>query len=402
MIFILIYVKNIGMMSSEMKYAMDMNMEQDHTDQENMAQHLMDFHASLKIGNPEDAIRALQALSDSGFTMPKSTVSGPISEGVARAPKVHFTKYIPPWKQNQIDTNIKVDQIIEPVAEPVDEPIAEMVAEPVDEPIAEMVAETVAEHNVVVKMTEEKPSVSKDLKKILKKIKDIEMLMKKPQAELDVDQQLKIEKLGEFITERDRLTRIEENKLKKQQRMIQLKKDREEAMLIQERIDGVQEQKRKSVWKIPKNTETSSHYDEEESESDNEDLLLKKAEIVQFHDNSVAGKQHSLREAALAEMENTVGATEWTSTIKVQKKKTERTQQYAYHAVTGAVTRWNGNNGHVETCDIKQGRNLYSSNGVFFDGRNIDGNVAVGKTMRFDVINNTRGGLSAVNGVMLE
>jgi SOS-response transcriptional repressor LexA len=348
------------MASKFMNMNMDMDSEYCYEDQQNMEQHLRDFHTSLKMGSPEDALRALQALNASGMRVQ------------SQAPRVVET------------------QVAETVAKTV-ETVAKTVAKPV-EPVEPVLPGVKQERALRKKLERCRALCDKDgnplttlnadqtiLAKSIKTIeKDLEALEKK-NAVLAA-------RTAKRDAQRER-RRIEEEEIAKQVALIGEIKP----ISTKKNVNKAQNTTRvKNITfksSIDDDDVDDDVDDDDDGDCDDESLLL------QLGPRIVGGGSHAQKKDT-----RTVPASSTCATDTVHEKATRSCTQYAHYGLSGVVTRWNGKNGHIETFDIIV-RGQSQATRVFVDGRWLKSPLTVGDKVVFDTLNG-RYGLNAANCVV--
>ncbi len=385
-----IYI-NIGMANK----MMNMDFEYDcYEDELNMDQHLQDFHTSLKMGSPEDALRALQALNASGVRV-QSQASRVIETHNGCGPKPRFAKFVPAEK-SVIKPAVEEPAVEEPAVE---EPAVDAPAINQTEMAAAPGAPGVKQERALRKKLERckalcdtdgvpLTNLNADQTSLVRSIrtieKDLEALEKKNAAlaartakrdaervrrrveEEEINKQLAL--IGEITPAADKSSG--KSSSKKSKRTVQVKK-----VTVQCMNDEVDTDDYDTVSDDP--------------DSDDESLLL------QLGPRIVTGSSY-VQKRGDRETSKSIVRTEPTKTVS--EKTTRGDMQYAHHGLSGVVTRWNGKNGHIETFDIMV-RGQSRATRVFVDGRWLKSPLAVGETVRFDTLNGHYG-LNAANCVV--
>jgi hypothetical protein len=399
----------------------------EHADGMNMNMHLENLATSMKMGNPDDANRVLRAIKRMGFQLPASVVD----TGAPRGPTPRFATYVPPWKREELvgkkmtgaELEAAMAPVVEPVAEPVAEPVEEVAAAKAEEPVepvevvktvAAVKTVAVAKRQVLKKVV---PARTKEMKKLEKKLKVARALLDKdgrPLDGLNSDQVAKAESIGEMEQELARLIAEDAAYLQRMQRREQLSKERADAERVAAGVDGpirkTPEKKKKTrrepttqgAWKAGK--ASAEQDDAQESSDDDVAGWGKWAGLADGKTKPVVGGL-SMKEAALREQENPVDGDggDWTSTVKVKPRNIQKKQQYAHQGLVGKVTRWNGHNGHIMTQDLRANPRAWPSTGVYFELRDVSQSegVQMGCQIQFDAINSDRGGLKAINCLVM-
>jgi hypothetical protein len=386
------------MASKFMNMNMDIDSEYCYEDQQNMEQHLRDFHTSLKMGSPEDALRALQALNASGMRV-QSQAPRVVETQAGCGPKPRFAKFVPP-----VRPVAKPVETVEPVAKPV-EPVAKTVAKPV-EPVAKTVAKPVEPVEPVEPVL---PGVKQE-RALRKKLERCRALCDKdgnPLTTLNADQtrlakSIKtIEKDLEALEKKNAVlaARTAKRDAQRERRRIEEEEIAKQVALIGE-IKPVSTKKNvnkaQNTTRVKNITFKSSIDDDDvdddvddddDGDCDDESLLL------QLGPRIVGGGSHAQKKDT-----RTVPASSTCATDTVHEKATRSCTQYAHYGLSGVVTRWNGKNGHIETFDIIV-RGQSQATRVFVDGRWLKSPLTVGDKVVFDTLNG-RYGLNAANCVV--
>jgi SOS-response transcriptional repressor LexA len=382
------------MASKFMNMNMDMDSEYCYEDQQNMEQHLRDFHTSLKMGSPEDALRALQALNASGMRV-QSQAPRVVETQAGCGPKPRFAKFVPPVRP--------VAKPVETVAKPV-----ETVAKPV-----ETVAETVAKTVETVAKTVAKPV--EPVEPVLPGVKQERALRKKlercralcdkdgnPLTTLNADQTIlaksikTIEKDLEALEKKNAVlaARTAKRDAQRERRRIEEEEIAKQVALIGE-IKPVSTKKNvnkaQNTTRV-KNITFKSSIDDDDGDDDHDDDCDDESLLLQLGPRIVGGGSHAQKKDT-----RTVPASSTCATDTVREKAT-RSTQYAHYGLSGVVTRWNGKNGHIETFDIIV-RGQSQATRVFVDGRWLKSPLTVGDKVVFDTLNG-RYGLNAANCVV--
>jgi hypothetical protein len=232
-------------------YEDDMNMSVDKPQKSEIEYYLSNLSVSLKTGDPNDAIRALQGLYDSGFRLHAPESSDPVVHSKACGPKPRFGTYIPPWKrgENPVDTKV-VDakanvteadtKVVDAKAEVVD---AKANVTEADTKVVDAKAEVVdAKAEVVDAKAEvvDQQQVSKRMKKLTKKLAECMRLVDEtgePLKDLNADQIIKAQSIKQVQDAISLLEQEEAIARNKQNARKELELQRIEAQKIQEELD---------------------------------------------------------------------------------------------------------------------------------------------------------------------
>jgi hypothetical protein len=403
-----IYI-NIGMANK----MMNMDFEYDcYEDELNMDQHLQDFHTSLKMGNPEDALRALQALNASGVRV-QSQASSVVETHNGCGPKPRFAKFVPAEKSVIKPACVEADVVEKPTAKPAAKSV--VVEEPaVDEPAVDEPAVGDAPAINQTEMTAA-PAVKQEraLRKKLERCKALCDTDGVPLASLNADQTSLVRSIRTIEKDLEALekknaalaARTAKRDTERARRRAEEEEINKQLALIGEITPAAGKSSSKTSSKKSKRTVQvkkvtvqcmndevdTDDYDtiSDDPDSDDESLLL------QLGPRIVTGGSYAQKGVARETSRSIVHA----EPAKTTSEKTTRgDMQYAHHGLSGVVTRWNGKNGHIETFDIMV-RGQSRATRVFVDGRWLKSPLAVGETVRFDTLNGHYG-LNAANCVV--
>ena len=375
---------------------MNMDFEYDcYEDELNMDQHLQDFHTSLKMGSPEDALRALQALNASGVRV-QSQASRVVETHNGCGPKPRFAKFVP--------------AVDEPTAKPTAKPVVEDPAVGEEPAVGEVPA--VVEPAVVEPAA---PGVKQEraLRKKLERCKALCDTDGVPLTNLNADQTSLVRSIRTIEKDLEALekknaalaARTAKRDAERVRRRVEEEEINKQLALIGEITPAAGKSSGKTSSKKSKRTVQvkkvtvqcmndevdTDDYDtvSDDPDSDDESLLL------QLGPRIVTGSSY-VQKRGDRETSKSIVRTEPTKTVS--EKTTRGDMQYAHHGLSGVVTRWNGKNGHIETFDIMV-RGQSRATRVFVDGRWLKSPLAVGETVRFDTLNGHYG-LNAANCVV--
>ena len=381
-------------------------------DEQNMNKHLENLATSMKMGNPDDANRVLRELERIGFQLPAAT------SATARGPTPRFATYVPPWKRSElVGTQMTGAELEAMVAAAVRDEAKEKAA------VEKATVEKATVEKATVKVEKRQaskvivPACTKDMKKLEKKLKVARALLGKDGRPLDglcSDQVVKAESIGKMEQELAKLIAEDAAYQQRMYRRNQLSTEREDAERIAADLEGpvrkTPEKKKKSrtepstqgAWKAG----GAAVVEDDVLESSDEDDVAKWGKWVGLSErkSQPVVPCTSMKEEALREQENPIDAdgADWTSTVK-KKKTGPKKQQYAHQGLVGKVTRWNGRNGHITTEDLQANPRAWPCTGMYFELRDVNQNGVVGveTQMQFDVINSAKGGLQAVNCLVM-